>query len=148
MKNRISVLTILLLCAGIAASAQVTSRINGTVVDATGALLANATVNLHLPGSEAVVLTTKSGAQGKFTLPGVNAATYDLAVEADGFQKYLLKNLEVSGSRSTDLAEIRLQVGAVTQVVDAIYFLLPFTTTTRDASGVIRAHGVVLQPRG
>src|ERR1044071_6767724 len=75
--------------------AQVTGRVTGTVVDASGAAIPDATVSLQLPGSGAVAYTTKSSAAGDFNLLTVPSNTYDLVVEASGFLKAVVSRLKV-----------------------------------------------------
>ena len=98
--------------------AQVAGRVTGTVVDATGAAVPYAAVGLQLPGSNTDQFSTKTSAAGDFTLVSVPANTYDLAVEAKGFQKAVVSKLKVDPGRSTDVPPIKLEVAGVTQTVE------------------------------
>lgn len=97
---------------------QVTGRVTGTVVDSTGAAVPEASVNLQLPGSDSPVYSARTTNEGAFTLPAVNAASYDLVVEAKGFLKVMVKDLKVDPSRATDVPAVRLAVAGIAQSVD------------------------------
>src|SRR5262249_36756268 len=71
--------------------AQVGGRLLGTVIDTSGAAVPNAMVSLTLPGGGRPVLSATADAQGLFTFSSVRPESYDLAVEAPGFQKQVLR---------------------------------------------------------
>jgi hypothetical protein len=99
-------------------NAQVAGRVTGTVQDASGAAVPNASVSLQLPGSGSSVYSTVTTGAGDFTIVTVNPATYDLAVDAKGFVKILVGGLVVDPGRSTDVPPVKLDVAAVTQAVE------------------------------
>lgn len=94
-----------------AASAQ---SISGTVLDPTGAIVPNATVEIHNPVSK----YDRSGttdSSGRFVFANVPLNPYHLKVSAPGFAPYS-QDVEVRSSVPMDLA-IKLQVeGSVTAV--------------------------------
>jgi hypothetical protein len=100
------------------ADAQLSGRISGSVVDATGAVVPGATVNLFLAGGAKPLATTQTSQDGLYHFIGLRAADYDLTVEAAGFLKYTVRNTSVDPARETDVPEIRLQLSTVTQNVE------------------------------
>ena len=100
------------LCAQIAGTANV----QGTVSDATGAVVAHASVTLTSEATQ-VKRTTVSDASGVYLFPGVPIGTYDLAVTAPGFKTYEQKGivLEVGSSIAINPA---LAVGAMSQSIE------------------------------
>ena len=95
------------------AAAQAQS-IGGTVVDPTGAVVFNATVEIHNPVSR-YARSTSTDAAGKFNFTNVPANPYHLKVTAAGFAPYA-QDVEVRSSVPIDVP-IKLQVeGSVTAV--------------------------------
>ncbi|MGA7339565.1 MAG: carboxypeptidase-like regulatory domain-containing protein, partial [Terracidiphilus sp.] len=66
--------------------------IQGTVTDATGAVVANAKVALTNTGSGVTHVTQSDGA-GVFLFPNIDIATYNLKVTAAGFEAYEQTNM-------------------------------------------------------
>ncbi|MFB3828520.1 MAG: carboxypeptidase regulatory-like domain-containing protein [Bryobacteraceae bacterium] len=99
-------------------AAQVTGRVSGTVVDASGAAVPDAAVRLVLAGGARAALETKTTGEGLFALTGVRPETYDLTVEKAGFVPYAVRGLKVDPARETALAAIRLELPAVAQSVE------------------------------
>src|SRR5215467_4105417 len=97
---------------------QVTGRLTGSVTDASGAAVANATVNILLPGSTRPILSTVTTPEGLFSFTGVRPANYDVAVESSGFLKYSLRGVKIDPGRETSLPPIQMELAAVTQSVD------------------------------
>jgi len=97
-----------------AQSAGNSGSINGSVVDPTGAVVANATVEIRNPVS-GFDRTTTTDAAGKFAFTNIPFNPYHLTVEAPGFQSYV-HDVEPRSSVPVDVA-IKLQVqGSSTQV--------------------------------
>src|SRR5436309_1609318 len=67
------------------AFAQVTGRISGSVVDATGAAVSNAQVQLMLSGGKTAILSTTTNNEGAYLFAGVQPGKYDVAINAQGF---------------------------------------------------------------
>jgi len=98
-------------------SAQVgTANISGTVVDPTGAVVANATVAITEEATQ-VKHSTVSSSSGVYSFPGVPIGTYNLTVTATGFKTYTQKGivLEVGSSISVNPT---LAIGTTSQSVE------------------------------
>jgi hypothetical protein len=92
-----------------------TSQIRGTVVDASGAAVADAQVTLTRTATGAV-RTVSTAADGAYTLQDLSVGTYQLEVTKQGFTKYLQTDIVLQvGSNPT--INVALKVGAVTQEV-------------------------------
>ena len=104
---------------GLNASAQSgnSTSVNGTVIDPSGAVVANATVNVHNPVS-AYDRTIVTDSSGKFSIPNVPFNPYHLSVTGQGFAPYsqdidvrsvvplsLAISLKVKGSSETVTVE-------------------------------------------
>ena len=99
------------------ALAQTTSAtLTGTVFDASGAVVANATVNLKNDAS-GDLRTTVSNAEGYFSFAAVPPATYSVSVEKDGFNVWEVKGLVLNSDDKRNVAGIKLKPGARTETV-------------------------------
>jgi len=112
------VLVAIFVLQGFPAAAQLSGRIAGSVVDATGAAVPGAAVNLYLAGGAKPLLTTTTSSEGLYNLLGIRPADYDLTVEARGFLKTTIRGITVDAAREIDVPEIKLALASVTQSVD------------------------------
>src|SRR5664279_2625881 len=71
-----------------------TGAITGTVKDASGAVIPDATVTLTNEGSGQSISTT-SGTSGEYTFSPVKIGHYSVTAEISGFQKVQQKNVTV-----------------------------------------------------
>ncbi len=96
----------------VAGLAQVaTSRLEGTVQDATGAVIPGATVSAVNVKTD-VGSTTTSNAQGLFVLPSLQPGMYTVTVEAQGFRKAVISNVELNVAGTVSQL-VKLEVGSV-----------------------------------
>ena len=108
----------LLLC-GPSSHAQVlTGEIDGTVHDATGAVIPGATVTITNSDQNLVERTVKTDSAGVFTAPLLTIGGYSISVTAPGFQSYTIKGVQVHVGQPTPAPNIALSAGGVTQSVD------------------------------
>jgi hypothetical protein len=109
---------VLLLSVASSLRAQVTGAgsIQGSVTDATGALLPNAVVTLTDPSTQ-VTLRTKTNSGGSYAFPNIRVGTYSLTVTASGFETYTSTGnvLEVGSSIAIDA---RMTVGSAEMKVE------------------------------
>ncbi len=108
-----------------------TGSIQGTVADATGAVIANANVTATNEATHVAHATQTSNA-GVYVFPGLPIGTYDLSVSASGFQTYVQTKivLEVGSSISINPnlkignADVKIEVeaeGLALQTEDATF---------------------------
>ena len=113
---RVFSLTLLLLTAcTVRAQIAGTGSIQGTITDATGAVVTNAPVTISNASTQ-VQHTTKSDTSGVYTFPNIDVGTYTVAVSVPGFETYEKTGivLEVGSSISIN---VNLTVGATNQKV-------------------------------
>jgi hypothetical protein len=119
------------------ALAQVTGRISGSVVDASGAAVPNAQVQLLLSGSKAPVSITATTAEGLYRFAGVQPGKYDVTVNASGFLVTTVREVEVDPIRETSLPPVKVALAAVTQSVDVIAATQPVETANAEVSSTV-----------
>jgi hypothetical protein len=112
-------LVIMALLGVFTAQAQVDrATINGTIRDATGAVIAGAKVTLTAPGT-GLARETRADASGLFVLPALAVGEYQLTVSQAGFTATTIERitLRIGETRTID---VTLQVGGVDSTIDVI----------------------------
>jgi len=99
------------------ALAQTTSAtLTGTVFDASGAVVPDATVTLKNEAS-GDTRSTKSNGEGYFTFAAVPPATYTLSVEKENFKTWAAKSIVLTSDDKRNLAGIKLEPGLAKETV-------------------------------
>jgi hypothetical protein len=141
-------IALFLACGGLILHAQDTGWITGSVADPSGAAVPKAAVNLILHGGSKPVATTVTTAQGLFTLQTLRPVSYDLTVDAPGFQQYKVENVKVDPSRPTDLPAIKMAVAAAANSVNVTAGLETVQTTSPEISTTVTAQQIERLPVG
>lgn len=132
----------LLFCIGLGANGYaqtaVDGAIGGTVEDANGAVIPNATILVHNNGTNAE-FTTTSDSQGYFRVIHLQPAAYTVTVTASGFQTYKSSQTVVQVGVLTNFSP-RLAVGSTSQTVEVSSDMPQMNTTSPDFAGVIDQH--------
>ncbi len=112
---------------GSAAHAQIagTGSIQGTVQDATGAVISNASVILTNLSTQVKHVTQTDGA-GVYSFPNMDIGTYNVGITASGFQSYQ-------------------RTGVVLEVGSAISINVTMTVGSQDQRIEVKAEGLALQ---
>ncbi|MBX3300498.1 MAG: carboxypeptidase regulatory-like domain-containing protein [Acidobacteria bacterium] len=92
------------------------TSVSGGVTDQQGAVIAGATVKLLDPEKGFSRTATTSGS-GTFSFSNVPPGVYTIEVEANGFKKLVLSNVQALVDKPTTVS-INMEVGAVTEVVN------------------------------
>ncbi|HKQ85258.1 MAG TPA: carboxypeptidase regulatory-like domain-containing protein [Candidatus Acidoferrales bacterium] len=96
--------------------AQTTAQVSGAVLDASGAAVAGAQVQISNTDTNAV-RTATSGDDGSYSFPNLPIGPYKLEVSKSGFTTYVQSGIVLQvGTNPT--VNVTLQVGAVTQTVE------------------------------
>ena len=135
-------IAVLLLASSTALFAQVEGRLTGSILDPSGANIADATVNLFLPGGKAPVVSTRTTAEGIFDFTSVRPATYRLEARAAGFTGYVQENIVIDPARQTSLAPIHLALQTATQTVDVVGTSVAVDTNSAEVSNTVTASQV------
>jgi hypothetical protein len=118
--------------------------VTGVVLDAQGAVIPDATVQLTNPAS-GQVLNAKTGKAGEFNFPELNVGTYQLTVTAPGFQTKKIDAISVEVTKVTNI-QVPLTVGAENTVVDVTASGVSTDTTTSSLVAVIDSKSVQEMP--
>ncbi|HLJ13322.1 MAG TPA: carboxypeptidase regulatory-like domain-containing protein [Bryobacteraceae bacterium] len=92
-----------------------TGTLVGTVTDASGGVVTNATVTVTDTQTQ-VASRAVTNAQGSYYVPFLNVGNYQLTVEAPGFKKFEQSGIAINVGE-TPRIDVKLQVGAITEQV-------------------------------
>lgn len=108
--------------------------INGTVMDPSGAVVANAQVKATETAT-GIDHTTTTTADGVFAFQDIPLGFYKVAVTANGFPTYVVDKVEVTaGSIHTLPVKLKIEQQSTTVEVSAMELALDTTTTTQTMS--------------
>lgn len=133
----LALLSLVLVGLIISAQAQgLTGQISGSVTDSSGAIVANATLQLTNQQTGQMRSTTTS-AEGRFVFPELLPGTFTLTIEATGFKKLEQPGLVVNAAERVTLPAISLQVGQVGETITVTSEQSAVKTESAERSGVI-----------
>lgn len=114
---RFLAVTIFLAASSLAALAQsgTTAPLSGSVLDPNGAAISGAevTVKNNATGTE---FRVKSSGSGAYTVPALGAGVYTVTVEAPGFKKAVIQDVQIQAATPAT-ANVTLEVGAASESV-------------------------------
>jgi hypothetical protein len=119
------------------ALAQNTGRLSGTVLDASGAAVPGATVNLILAGGSSPILTMKSGQDGGYFFASLQPVNYDLSVEMSGFRKELIRGLKVDPGVELSMKPLSLEVSQQVETIEVTAELTGVQTSNAEVASTI-----------
>lgn len=130
-----SVLILSSLSLGYASAQVATGDITGRVVDPSGSVVPGATVTARNTSTGQTRAVTTSS-DGDYTITQLPPGIYEITVEARGFSRVVLKDVQVLvGARET--RNFDLKAGAVTETVTVSSDAATIETTKSEISGVV-----------
>ena len=144
--NRFVVVALVLCALGVvtlhgdtrAQSASPAAVIEGSIVDAVGAVIPGATITLEQPPK--VLATTISNVSGQFRFEKVGLGTYTLRVALPGF-KTAMRNVTIARrDERVSVGSIVLEVGGLTETV-TVEGLSMVQTSSGERAMAVRQHG-------
>ena len=125
-------------------SQQITGAITGTVADAAGAVINGASVTVT-DTEHGTIYSTKTVDGGIFNFPHVPIGTYQVKVEAAGFETTIQSNITLVLNQTVRLA-FKMKVGAVTNTVQVTTEAPQLQSDTTQVSTLINARAVTNIP--
>jgi hypothetical protein len=126
---------VVVLVAGLCFGQTQSARLQGTVHDASGAIVPNAKViavnNATKEASEAT-----ANSSGAYVLPVLRPGTYTLTVEAAGFSKSVVTGIELAVSANIS-QDVTLDVGKLTETVEVTANVVAVTTADAQVSAAV-----------
>jgi hypothetical protein len=133
-------MVLICLLTGIGWSQGSTSRIEGTVVDASGAVIANAAVKVTNEDT-GVSYDTRTGSTGTYMVPSLTPGQYTVSVTGRGFDTFTSRNNVLSVGAPL-VVNATLKVGATTEVVEVTGAYERIETTNATLSNVMTTQQV------
>jgi hypothetical protein len=115
--NRVNVMLFILpLVLMLAAWAQATRSLSGTVLNAEGASVPNAAVTVT-PVNGGTPQRVLTGSDGKFTITGLPEGAYKVEVEYSGYKRTAVQNIDLGPAAAADI-RVELQRGDTRETVE------------------------------
>ena len=123
------------------ASGQIAvGTINGTVTDATGAVIPGAQI-IIVNAETGVETNAETGISGTYLVPNVPPGQYNIAAQAEGF-----KRAEANGLRLNVASEVTqsfaLEIGALTEIVEVSAAQLQVQTTSGSVGSTVQVEQI------
>src|SRR5689334_11567414 len=93
-----------------------TATLKGSITDQNGAAVAGATV-VVTSSETGIRKTANTGADGTYQIPLLQPGTYQLQIEAQGFEKVVAQDVQLTVGQSL-VYDFNLRVGVITTVVN------------------------------
>jgi len=122
------------------------SHLVGSIVDATGAAIQNATLELENRAT-GVKYTTKTASDGSYRFNNIPVGAYKLTASAPGFITSTLQNLQLVLNQ-TLTANMTVQVGTVATTIDVADAATLIDTTTARVSNTFETRAALDLPTG
>jgi len=118
-------------------SAQVTtSTLTGTVTDADGAIIPSAQVTIVNENNK-FTRTVEANSSGVFTFASIASGDYDLKITYKGFSALQITKVHLDPGDTRTLANLKLKIGEVTQVINVEADNLNHVEDTGERSSII-----------
>jgi hypothetical protein len=124
------------------ASAQFSGRITGSVVDASGAAVPDAAVELYIAGGQKPLLSVKTSADGLYNFIGLRPTEYDISVNAPGFVKATIRGIIVDPAREIAVPQFKLAISTLSQSVEVSSQGQLVDTSSAEIAGTISAEEI------
>ncbi len=124
----------------------VNATLLGTVTDASGAIVAGASVTIT-EQQTGVIRSGKSNESGNYTFPDLPPGTYTVAVEQQGFKKEVRQNNRVVINTETRV-DVQLQPGSISESVEVTATPPPLQTDRADTGRDLESQQLEAMPLG
>jgi hypothetical protein len=95
---------------------ELAATLTGTVTDASGAVVPNASIIVHSNDTGADVRTVTAGTTGDFNITHIPAGRYTVTVKVEGFQTYVASNVILNVAEKHTL-DVQLKAGKVSESI-------------------------------
>jgi hypothetical protein len=117
-------------------SQELAGTLTGTVTDASGAVVAGATVVVHSDETGADIRTISTSDSGNFNITNIPAGRYTVTVKNSGFETFVANSVILNVAEKHTL-DIQLKPGTASQTVEVTAENVQIQTTTAEESGTV-----------
>jgi hypothetical protein len=136
LRNMLFLLTLVLAVLPVMKAQEITGQIRGTVTDATGAVVPNASVTVTNTDRNQVIRTLHTGPEGEYVAPLLPVGTYSVEVSASGFRVVVHKDIVLNVSDRLTI-DASLLPGAGSETVLVQETPIQVNTDTASVEGLI-----------
>src|SRR5580692_6895844 len=115
---------------------ELAATLTGTVSDASGAVVAGATVVVHSEETGADLRSVITSSTGSFNITNLPAGRYTVTVRNGGFQTFVAKDVNLNVAEKHTL-DVQLQTGKASESIEVTAENTPIQTTTAEESGTV-----------
>src|SRR5215813_3426926 len=135
MRPCIVMCVLLMLLAGMSYGQTIGASVQGTISDATGAVLpgANVAIKNSATGASLEFVTDE---RGRYLAPVVQPGEYEIQVSLAGFQSLTRRGVRLAVGQSA-VVDVKLDVGQVTNQVEVVADANPINLTSAAVSGLV-----------
>lgn len=119
----------------VAANAQVSAALSGTVVDESGARVSTATVTAK-NADLGIERTTMTDSEGRYELRSLGLGNYEIEVTKQGFKEQDRKGVQLAVGQEA-IVDFQLHIGPIADQVTVAEDAPPVGATTSDISGLV-----------
>ena len=116
------------------------ASLNGTVVDATAAVVQGARV-AAVSSATGFRRETTTSAAGTYQMPGLAVGTYTVTISKDSFRAAEFQNVELAVGQPRTI-DVRMEVGSVAESVEVKATLETLNRTSAEVGGLIEAEQI------
>src|ERR1700734_1738510 len=120
---------------------ELAATLPGTVSDASGAVVAGATVVVHSEETGADLRSVTTSNTGSFNITNLPAGRYTVTVKSAGFETFVAKDVILNVAEKHTL-NVGLSTGTTTATVEVTAENTPIQTTTAEESGTVTGEQV------
>src|SRR6266699_3478846 len=135
MQRWVCLLVLFVGLAGTSYGQTVGASVQGTISDATGAVLPGASVSVRNSGTGAIVEFT-SDERGRYLAPLLQPGEYESQVSLPGFRSVSRRGIGLAVGQNA-VVDVKLDVGQVTNQVEVVADANPINTTSGTVSGLV-----------
>ena len=134
MRNLKRLLLATLLCSVLHAQ-EFRSTITGRVLDASGAAVPGAQIQITNVESKSIATAT-SDSTGIYTIPFLRPGSYKIAASAQGFKQFVRTNVILESAKTAGI-DVVLEVGALTETVEVVAESIAIDTQGASRGGLV-----------
>ena len=132
---------VILLAAAPLSAQQVSGRISGAVIEATGSFIAGANVKIVSESTGQSRETTTSN-DGVFEVTNLQPGKYRVEITQTSFKRLEQRNIELTANQSLSLGQLRMQLGDVTTSLTVQAEAAQIQSASGERSGVISSEEI------
>src|SRR5215467_9653762 len=128
-------LAAIVLAASVLSAQNPTATLVGTVRDGSGAVVLDASLELHNTDT-GEIRKTLTADKGQFTIPNLVPGPYEITVTKPGFRSVRETNIELQMDQVARI-EIKLEIGTIAQTVEVNAVATPLISTENGTKGEV-----------